>query len=683
MAGLLDLFNPDALNPGGLYGDLLSPGQRQALAGRGLLAAAAALGQAAMPSRMPVPLGAALGSAAGAMGQAEDTGALNAMRGGLLGLQGQQLRSMIDIRNRLLDELGPAGSPGGLLSPSAPAGAPSAASGSPTPGPSDALPPPSPPSGSPAAAPGLLTGGAVPFPTRGAPGVPAASAALPMTMNPNGGPPQFAATVANGAMTPVSGASTGAAPAPSLVPGGAPDINRIVRLGMLGDMAGFPSLGQLLTGTPGYQGAVASAKAQANIKPFIGGERRGSPIFRFNPATNNYDLVVQNPQLPEGAIEGPNGTISMAPGAPQAISSVEAAKGQGAGQYQPETYYDQYGNQHVGTRAQLPGVVAAGGIPSATSGGGARLMAGGAMPSAGPNAPVATAAAATAPRPEAAGPIFPVQTPGGTKDIGSVTMQDMFPGGQGLPARPGVAGMGFGPPNAAQSEMQKDDAEMVGGWQKEAQGNQKIYQDLAHLRDILQTGLQTGTLAPVKADIANLAGSLGVSLPGSFGNATDPAVFNKAATDLVFAAVKKLAGQVRVAEITGYQRANPSLSMPPQANMSIVNDVLANGKWEDARARLGGEYVTQFPGAPLSSFTSKYNEMAPLANVTANYQKQIIAAGGSVPGLPGFEQPGGAKSAQPTAPSTVPPGSRYSGYAPSTGLTYWIGPDGKNYSAKP
>ena len=67
---------------------------------------------------------------------------------------------------------------------------------------------------------------------------------------------------------------------------------------------------------------VAQAYKNAGINPFIGGERRGSPVFRYDPATNNYRLTVQNPQLPEGAIEGPNGQIMMAPGALGAIGAV-------------------------------------------------------------------------------------------------------------------------------------------------------------------------------------------------------------------------------------------------------------------------------------------------------------------------------------------------------------------------
>jgi hypothetical protein len=87
MGGLLDALTGSSTDPTTLYGGgLLSPDQKQAVAYRGLLAAAGALGQAAMPSRMPVPIGAVLGSAASAMGAAQDTGIENAMKARLVGL---------------------------------------------------------------------------------------------------------------------------------------------------------------------------------------------------------------------------------------------------------------------------------------------------------------------------------------------------------------------------------------------------------------------------------------------------------------------------------------------------------------------------------------------------------------------------------------------------------------------
>ncbi len=75
MAGLLDAFAP--ASP---YQGLLSPDQNDALRNQGLLAYGAALSQAAMPSRMPVPLGAAMGQAAMASMQAQNQGAAEAAK---------------------------------------------------------------------------------------------------------------------------------------------------------------------------------------------------------------------------------------------------------------------------------------------------------------------------------------------------------------------------------------------------------------------------------------------------------------------------------------------------------------------------------------------------------------------------------------------------------------------------
>lgn len=104
MAGLADLFGGGMFGGGSLYGDMLTPEQKSALAFRGLMAAAGALGQAAMPSRMPVPLGAALGQAAGAMAQGQDEGALAALRAALVGQQGQALKQKAEFQNRFMQD---------------------------------------------------------------------------------------------------------------------------------------------------------------------------------------------------------------------------------------------------------------------------------------------------------------------------------------------------------------------------------------------------------------------------------------------------------------------------------------------------------------------------------------------------------------------------------------------------
>lgn len=682
MAGLLDPNGP--ADPGALYGGLLSPQQSQALGYRGLLAAAGALGQAAMPSRMPTPIGAALGSAAGAMGSAQDQGALNAMRGGLLGLQGQELRARLGLFNNLSNLSQRLNQPvvGGQMAPQAPAG-PMGAPSSPATAPSPRDPRGMAPIIAQSAAkygvdPNVALAVANSEGLRGGLGDGGTSGgAFQLHITPGGkgdavgdqfvrdtglnplDPRNEPATIdyamryaaQNGwgawagakkaGIAPFEGINQSAqASQASPPPAGMPnaDIAQQMTTGMAALGINAPAWLQQAAALP-LVAPTAFAKAQGNIKPFIGGERRGSPIFRYNPQTNGYELVNQNPQLPETAIENPDNSISLAKGGPEAIATVEASQAAGKAPYEPPvTLFGPGGVPYSAPRGTPPSAAAGspGALPNQPSGALPAIQ-----PPAAGSQPIAATTNTAAAAPGAPGsvesvaPHFPVQTAAGAKDISQVNIGDMFPDGQGVsrpPAPP--AGLGYGEPTETQKEMQKDSADMVETFQKEAQGNQKIYLDLAHLRGILQAGYRTGTTAQLAGDIGNLAQSLGVTLPEGF-DPTNPAVFNKAATDLVFAAVKKLAGQVRVAEITGYQKANPALAMPPQANMSIINDVLANGKWEDSRARLAGQFAATYPGAPISDFISRYNDMAPLTDVRSTYQKQILASGGTIPGFAG------------------------------------------------
>jgi len=118
-------------DPAALYGGLLSPKQNSALSYQGLLAAAGALGQAAMPSRMPVPLGAALGMAAGAMGQGQQSAAENALKGSLVGLQGQHLNYEMGMGQNILNAInnGFGSSAGGQSPGNVPGEQPAAAGG--------------------------------------------------------------------------------------------------------------------------------------------------------------------------------------------------------------------------------------------------------------------------------------------------------------------------------------------------------------------------------------------------------------------------------------------------------------------------------------------------------------------------------------------------------------------------
>lgn len=314
MAGLLDdPSNPGPSDAGALYGNLLSQQQRQALAYRGLLAAAGALGQAAMPSRMPVPLGAALGSAAGALGSAQDQGALNAMRGNLLGLQGQQLAWRMGLGNQFLhslQQMGQGGGQGGFM-PTAPAGTPPVPGAAPTPG-----APSAPQDRTPTLA-SVVSGGQIgpltDFVLKREGGSPQGVENNPGNIKFTGAPgqtdsgvkatdggtfasyatPEQGRAAVDGLITraaqgaiPAYGKSPtvqsflntyegkGGAPAPAaqpapptMVPGGmaTPNLSGAMQLAALGDLAGFPSAGQMMMNSPQWQAATAAAKAQATL----------------------------------------------------------------------------------------------------------------------------------------------------------------------------------------------------------------------------------------------------------------------------------------------------------------------------------------------------------------------------------------------------------------------------------
>lgn len=445
---------------------------------------------------------------------------------------------------------------------------------------------------------------------------------------------------------------------------------RLARLGAMGELLGFPNvaapLAQAYYNSPGYVAQKAGAEKAGEL-PYVGPAAAATAAAKlpFTPLNTRQQgsvefpyidqngipqvrLAFQNPRLPVGAMlnQAPNGTLStsMVPGAAGAIQQSETAHEAGKAAFEPQEYFGPYGQEYLGTRQQLPGVVAspiqAPGAPGAPG-----LGVGGALQ---PTASQAQAAAKESP--EAAAPTFTVQTPNGPRDLSALSVSDLFPNGQGIPTPPTPPpGMRYGKPSEIVEQIQKDDATRLEGYNKEASENQKIYQDLQHLRDVLGQSLTTSKLAPFGTDLTNIAHGLGMDsvIPKGW-DPSNAAEFDKAATDLVFAAVKKLAGQVRVAEIEGYKRANPSLVIPRETNFNVMNDVLATAKWQDARARLANQYETQTGGAPLGAFDARYNQMVPLVDLTGAYKAQLRKLGATFPGDAG----NAATSAAPTPEAT-------------------------------
>jgi hypothetical protein len=322
------------------------------------------------------------------------------------------------------------------------------------------------------------------------------------------------------------------------------------------------------------------------------------------------------------------------------IQQAATAHAAGPATFEPFSYYGPGGSEQQLPRTLLPEV-------------GRQFVQGGnlsfgAMPqqpqsAPSPASPAASASAPTA-RPESAAPTFPVQTPSGPKDLSSLSVGDLFPNGQGLPQIPP------GKPGPQLAEIYKDDADRLKNYSQEASENQKIYQDLAHLRDVLNQSLNTNKTAPFWTDLTNIAHGLGAdfAIPKSYDPA-NAAEFSKASTDLVFAAVKKLAGQVKVAEIEGYKQANPNIVLPRETNYNIINDILSTGKWQDARARLATEFATTYPGVPLGVFDAKFNNAVPLPDITASNRATLERLGATFPG----QQAPAAEAPIPPPPSRV------------------------------
>lgn len=114
MAGIMDLFGGGS---GGMFGDLLTPQQQQALAQRSLLGFLAGMQKSgALDYTAPfisgkVPAGFAAGLAGGmaGMGEAQDTGALTALKGAQLAQQAADLKSQAAVRDAMLKDSGELG----------------------------------------------------------------------------------------------------------------------------------------------------------------------------------------------------------------------------------------------------------------------------------------------------------------------------------------------------------------------------------------------------------------------------------------------------------------------------------------------------------------------------------------------------------------------------------------------
>src|ERR1700716_1431052 len=110
--GLFD-FGGSSDPVSGLYGDMLTPDQKQAIASRGLLGFLGGMQKSGalnyevpfISGRVPGGLAAGLAGGLGGMGSAQDEAVKNALNAKLVGLQGQNLQSQIGARSSLNDAI--------------------------------------------------------------------------------------------------------------------------------------------------------------------------------------------------------------------------------------------------------------------------------------------------------------------------------------------------------------------------------------------------------------------------------------------------------------------------------------------------------------------------------------------------------------------------------------------------
>src|SRR5258708_11498335 len=109
--GLFDFGGGDPVS--GLYGDMLTSDQKQAIASRGLLGFLAGMQKSGaldytvpfISGKVPGGLAAGLAGGLGGMGAAQDEAVKNALNAKLIGLQGQNLQSQIGARTSLNDAI--------------------------------------------------------------------------------------------------------------------------------------------------------------------------------------------------------------------------------------------------------------------------------------------------------------------------------------------------------------------------------------------------------------------------------------------------------------------------------------------------------------------------------------------------------------------------------------------------
>lgn len=356
--------------------------------------------------------------------------------------------------------------------------------------------------------------------------------------------------------------------------------------------------------------------------------RQGGAVY--NPLTGQ--MMFQNPKLPEGAVLANNGqSVATLPGALGSIQGASRAEASGPAAFRPVDITTPEGQPLIAP-ATILGGGAVGGQSRAPIQQQTTAPLGQGVPLKNANGQMAF------PTPQQVqslqGPIAPSTPVQQSGDIGLPRSLDEVLGPNFAPPSRAAAPAGtfFGGVTEQNKETQKLDAERLGSYQKEAAGGQKIYTNLQQMYQILQRGLSTGNLTEASTHLANTAQQMGLGslVPKGF-NPNDAGAYNKLATDMIFASLKQLPGQPRVAEIEGLKQSNPSLSMTPAANAEILNNILAEQRWKDARSNLGTQYAARYPGT-LGTFDAMFNAKFPQVDAYNALTDQAEKAGWKLPG---------------------------------------------------
>ena len=100
-------------------------------------------------------------------------------------------------------------------------------------------------------------------------------------------------------------------------------------------------------------------------------------------------------------------------------------------------------------------------------------------------------------------------------------------------------------------------------------------------------------------------------------------------SDVNMQATESLAGQM-VTEIEGLRQANPNTALMPEANNAILNNILADQRWRDARYGLADQYFQKY--GTLAGFDTNFNAKYPEIDMFNSVTRAAQASGWKVPG---------------------------------------------------